>query len=104
MNLSTHTDPFAPLDDENGCCGKHEFCRKKPVAHCEENPIEYYDDEELDLFQDRAADAYTAAEVEQFAEVLHTMLKTDIAGWLSSLRRRGVALPDALRAEVLHSS
>jgi hypothetical protein len=101
MNLSTHTDPFAPLDNEKGCCGKHAFCKKKPTAHPAENPIEYYDDEELDQFQNRSADSYTATEAEQFAEVLHTMLKTDIEGWLRSLQRRGIRLPNELREEGL---
>ena len=60
---------------------------------------DYYDDEELDDYRGRASDAYTAAEVEQFEEVLTTMRPDEVHGWLRSLQLRGVALPDALKDE-----
>ena len=58
-----------------------------------------YEDEELDDYRGKASDAYTAAEVEQFEEVLTTMRPEEVHGWLRSLQLRGVALPDALKDE-----
>ena len=92
-------DPFA-REEPDACCGRHSFCQKESGKNIS-RPAEYYDDEELDIFVDRSSDSYDEEEVESFAEILHTMLVTDIPGWISGLQLRGIVLPDALRAEVL---
>lgn len=61
--------------------------------------IVYYDDEELDRYAGREADAYTPEETREFEEVFYTLLPDDVPGWLRSLHRRGVNLPDTLEAE-----
>jgi len=80
------------------CCGQHESCflrdaviKSKPVAEAE-----YYDDEELDIFRGREADSYCPEEIAMFREVVDTMLKSDIDGWLKSLKIRGIEPPDSL--------
>ena len=74
----------------------HEVCEKESLLDGIDYEPEYYDDEELDAYRHRAADSYTPAEIEQFEEVLTTMRAEEVAGWVRSLRLRGVALPDAL--------
>jgi hypothetical protein len=93
-------DPFA-REEPDGCCGQHAFCQKDLLLKAAGHPVEYYDDEELDVFKNRSSDAYTEQEVEQFAEVLHTMLEADVPGWILSLQLRGIELPDSLKEEVL---
>jgi hypothetical protein len=61
----------------------------------------YYDDEELDAYRGTASDAYPETATDTFRDVLYTMRETEIAGWLQSLRQRGLQLPDALKDEVL---
>lgn len=60
----------------------------------------YYDDEELDAYAGRAADAYTPDEIQAFEEVFFTLLPEDVQGWLISLQRRGIQLPEALEPAV----
>lgn len=62
--------------------------------------IVYFEDEELDAFKGRPSGEYTEDEAEQFREVLYTMQEKEVPEWLSSLRLRGVELPDALKDEV----
>jgi hypothetical protein len=88
-------DPFSSEDSGN-CCGRHEICQKNQVRKAVQNPIEYYDDEELDIFKNRSPHSYTEDEVALFTEILHSMWKTDVPGWLASLQQRGIALPDKL--------
>lgn len=86
----------------DGCCGKHAVCEKESFMQAAVNKeIDYYDDEELDAFSGRPSGSYAPSEVEQFEDVLTTMLPTDVPGWLQSLQRRGINLPDELRDEVL---
>jgi hypothetical protein len=98
-NTDDVRNPFASLDSEV-CCGKHEFCQKELILKAFQNPVEYYDDEELDIFQNRPAESYTEQETEQFAEILHTMMETDVPGWLNSLKLRGIELPDPVKEEI----
>ncbi len=65
-----------------------------------EGPV-YFDDEELDRFAGRQPDSYTESEVEEFREVLYTLLPSDIYPWGASLTRRDIALPSSLRDEWL---
>jgi hypothetical protein len=80
------------------CCGLHEFCERE-MLQTEE--VEYYDDEELDRFKGKNPSDYTESETAEFGEVLYTMLESDVSGWLHSLALREIALPDALKDEVL---
>lgn len=84
-----------------GCCGRHEVCERESMLAAASREIEYYEDEELDAYRGRAADAYTPEEEEEFEEVLTTMREDEVAGWVRSLQLRGIALPEALRDEVL---
>ena len=98
-DTSSPGDPFA-REEPDACCGRHPFCQKLSLKNASQT-AEYYDDEELDVFVGRSSDSYRKEEIEQFTEVLHTMLETDISGWMHSLQLREIELPDALKEEVL---
>lgn len=80
------------------CCGQHVVCEKglSPAA----TPV-YFDDEELDRFAGRLPDSYTEEEIEEFREVLYTLLPSDIYPWGVALTGRDIALPSSLRDEWL---
>ena len=82
------------------CCGQHEVCEKDSLLAALSKKIEYYDDEELDRFRGRQADEYSAAEADEFREVLYTMRPDEVAGWARSLQLRAVELPDEVKDEV----
>lgn len=93
----------APPDASGGtdgevCCGQHVVCEKglSPSA----GPV-YFDDEELDRFAGRLPDSYTEEEIEEFREVLYTLLPSDIYPWGVALTGRDIALPSSLRDEWL---
>lgn len=94
------TPPVRPARPD-GCCGQHETCEKESLLAAVSREIEYYDDEHLDAFRGRPADGYTTDEVEMFEEVLYTMRADEVAGWVRSLQLRGVALPDALKDDIV---
>lgn len=85
----------AAEEEREECCGLHAICEKFPTE------IIYYDDEELDRFKGRAADGYSATEVEEFRDVMLTLLGDDVAGWSRSLELRGISLPVELRDEMM---
>ena len=76
------------------------MCEKDSLLAALSKKIEYYDDEELDRFRGRQADEYTAAEADEFREVLYTMRPDEVAGWARSLQLRAVELPDEVKDEV----
>ena len=93
----------APPDASSGtggeaCCGQHVVCEKglSPA----DGPV-YFDDEELDRFAGRLPDSYTEEEIEEFREVLYTLLPSDIYPWGVALIGRDIALPSSLRDEWL---
>ena len=90
--------PVAVQGEE--CCGRHAVCEKFADAALADTPV-YFDDEELDAYIDRDASEYTADEVEQFRDVLITLLPHDLAPWAHSLEMRRIALPEPLRDEFL---
>lgn len=61
----------------------------------------YFDDEELDAYRGRSSSSYTEKEVEEFAEVMHTMRPEEVKEWLKSLTSRGIHLPDSLKDEAI---
>ena len=79
------------------CCGLHAICEK--TGQVNEPPV-YYDDEELDRFAHRGPDDYTDPEIEEFRDVLLTLLPADAPGWTVSLERRHINLPAPLRPEL----
>jgi hypothetical protein len=93
--------PTTPINEEETCCGEHEVCEhglpKRPIGL----NVEYYDDEELDIYKNRPADSYSEQEIAEFAEVFHTMLESDVPGWLMSLQHRGIELPNLLKDEAM---
>jgi hypothetical protein len=93
-------DPFA-REEPDACCGRHAFCQKELLLKSVSDPVEYYDDEELDALAGRSSASYDDEETGRFADILHTMLETDVAGWIDSLQRRGIELPDDLKEDVL---
>lgn len=90
---------------ENGLCnscsatyGSDECMSQKTLRQATEGAV-YFDDEELDAYRGRDAEAYNDDEVEQFAEVLYSMHRRDVADWLASLTVRGINLPESLKSE-----
>ena len=88
-------------DDESPCCGMHITCEKDSLLPQMSEKIEYFDDEELDGYRGRGAEEYDDTEIEQFRDILLTLLPQDIAPWARSLQLRGIALPLPVRDELL---
>ncbi|MCM1521698.1 MAG: phospholipase [Muribaculaceae bacterium] len=78
------------------CCGLHAVCEKKATGV--EGP-DYYEDEELDRFRGKEATDYSDEEIEEFRQVLYTLIPGEVFAWGGALTRRGVALPEPLRDE-----
>ncbi len=95
----TIAPPAEPSEGE--CCGMHITCEKDSLLASVSTEIEYYDDEELDVFAGRAAETYSDEEIEQFRDVMLTLLADDIAGWARSIQLRGITLPVEVRDELL---
>lgn len=83
------------------CCGMHITCEKDSLLRGVSTEIVYYDDEDLDEYAGIAPDAYTDGQIEQFRDVLLTLLPDDIAGWARSLQLRGIELPEIVKEELL---
>ncbi|MBP3774645.1 MAG: hypothetical protein ILA34_04775 [Bacteroidaceae bacterium] len=91
--------PAAPCEGEQADCGITCFCDDRNLQDAMRSEILYYEDEELDAYKNIPAEAYTAAQVEDFSEVLTTLRPKEIRGWLHSLEMRGIQLPNTLRDE-----
>lgn len=89
-----------PAETEE-CCGMHITCEKDSLLAAVSKEIVYYDDEELDRFKGRTPDEYSNQEIEEFRDILLTLLPTDIAGWGRSLQLRGIELPAEVKDELL---
>lgn len=87
--------------DSDACCGMHITCEKDSLLASVSKEVEYFDDEELDRFAGRQPDAYEPEEIEEFRDVLLTLLPTDIAPWARSIQLRGINLPSEVRDELL---
>lgn len=107
--LATHPEVTGPdgQDENTGekpaeeCCGMHITCENDSLLSAVSAEIVYYDDEELDVYRGRGADEYSDQEIEQFRDVLLTLLPHDIAGWGRSIQLRGITLPWQVREELL---
>lgn len=91
----------APEAGDSQCCGMHITCERDSLLAAVSAEIEYFDDEELDAFAGRDADSYADEEIEQFRDVLLTLVPDDIAPWARSIQLRGITLPTAVRDELL---
>lgn len=97
------SEPSAADTCTDACCGVNEVCPSQMILEGESGRCEvvYYDDEELDAYRGRAAADYTPAEVDQFRDVLYTLLPSDLMGWQRSLKRRGIAMPQPIHDEFI---
>ncbi len=95
------TPEEAAITEDSDCCGMHITCEKDSLLSSVSDKIEYYDDEELDRFSGRTADSYTHDEIEEFRNILLTLIPSDIAGWGRSIQLRGIELPTEVRDELL---
>lgn len=100
------TDDVAPTDEktdeeEEECCGMHITCERDSLLASVSPDIVYYDDEELDRFRGTPSSDYSDEAIEEFRNVLFTLLPEDIAGWARSIQLRGIELPDSVREELL---
>lgn len=87
--------------DGEVCCGMHLTCEKDSLLADVSDKIEYFDDEELDRFAGRGEDDYLPEEIEEFRDVLLTLIPSDIAPWARSVQLRGITLPSEVREELL---
>lgn len=94
-------EPPLQTEAEEECCGMHITCERDSLLAAVSEEIVYYDDEELDAYRGREAEDYSDDEIEQFRDVLLTLLPDDIAGWARSLQLRGIVLPSEVREELL---
>lgn len=94
------SEPTSDIDSD-ACCGMHITCEKDSLLASVSQSVEYFDDEELDRFAGREADGYSPEEIEEFRDVLLTLLPTDIAPWARSIQLRGITLPTEVRDELL---
>ena len=97
----SESEPESKSDSESEeCCGLHLVCEKDSLSPMSDEVV-YYDDEELDRFVGRDADSYSEEEVEEFRDVLMTLLPGDVAGWARSITLRRLELPPEVRDELL---
>lgn len=94
------TDTGTGQTENDTCCGLHAICEKKYAGPDVNAPV-YYDDEELDALSGRDPSTYTETEREQLRDVVLTLLPADAWGWSRSLEKRGIALPDDIRDELM---
>ena len=87
--------------DSEDCCGMHMTCERDSLLTAVSPEVVYYDDEELDRLRGRGADDYSDEEIEEFRDVLLTLLPDDIAGWGRSIQMRDINLPTSIRQELL---
>lgn len=99
-NGTEETDAEVAEEAEEGCCGMHITCEKDSLATLSTEII-YYDDEELDAYRGIEPDGYSDSQIEEFRDVLLTLLPEDIAGWARSLRLRGIEMPACVKEELL---
>ena len=83
------------------CCGTHDVCPSEMMLKHIDAPVIYYEDEELDGFKGRDPSSYDDKEVEQFRDVLYTLKPDEIMAWERSVKKRGIALPDVIKEELI---
>ncbi|MBM6992940.1 MAG: hypothetical protein I3J02_06740 [Prevotella sp.] len=91
----------APAGDCASCDGVSASCEQECMMEAATKPVEYFEDEELDVYRGRPSDAYTEAEIEQFAEILETLRPDEVKAWNRSLILRGINMPDGIKDEFI---
>lgn len=107
--LTNKPDEAAPEEVEGGeseecsddCCATNEVCPSEMLLKHMNEPVVYYEDEELDAFKGREADSYSDDELEQWRDVLYTLKHDDLLGWERSIKKRGIAIPDVIKEELM---
>ena len=99
-NQEDNSEESSETKEPEVCCGMHLVCEKTSLSPVSDEII-YYDDEELDRFIGRDSGSYTNEEIEEFREILLTLLSQDIAGWARSITQRRIELPEDIRDELL---
>lgn len=94
------TNQQPPTNHGEFCCGQHLICEKTGLSPVS-GEIIYYEDEELDRFVGRSPESYSAEEIEEFRDILLTLLPQDVPGWARSVTLRHIELPDEIRDELL---
>lgn len=79
------------------CCGLHAICEKTGQIN---DPPVYYDDEQLDKYIGKDPAQYSDDEIEEFRDVLLTLMPSDAPGWSVSLQKRRISLPSELQPEL----
>lgn len=97
LTSETNSPPSGGWGAGGACCGLHAICEK--TGQINEPPV-YYDDEELDRFAGRGEDDYSDEEIEEFRDILLTLMPRDAPGWTVSLERRRINLPVELKPEL----
>ncbi|MDR1542962.1 MAG: phospholipase [Prevotellaceae bacterium] len=82
------------------CCGVHEVCERNRLLTTT-NKIVYFDDEELDILMHKNPENFTKKELEMLQEVIFSLKKSDILGWLHSLELRNIELPIFLKEQAM---
>lgn len=95
-------EPVVPASDcTDDCCTTHEVCPSQTLLEGLGTPAVYYEDEHLDQYAGRAADGYSDDEIEEFRDILYTLIPTDRMGWCKSLKKRGITMPAPIHDEFL---
>ena len=92
-------EPVSDCTDD--CCTTHEVCPSQTLLEGLGEAAVYYDDEHLDNYAGRTAEAYGDDEIEEFRDVLYTLIPADRMGWCKSLKKRGITMPTAIHDEFL---
>ncbi len=90
-----------PEECSDDCCATNEVCPSEMLLKHMNEPVVYYEDEELDAFKGREADSYSDDELEQWRDVLYTLKHDDLLGWERSIKKRGIAIPDVIKEELM---
>jgi len=95
----------APATSNSECnpgdqCGVSCFCDDTALQRQMSEDIIYFEDEELDAYKGLSATDYSPEQIEEFSEVLTTLLPNEVPEWLHSLQLRGIELPKELQDEV----
>lgn len=92
-------EPVSDCTDD--CCTTHEVCPSQTLLEGLGEAAVYYDDEHLDNYAGRTAEAYGDDEIEEFRDVLYTLIPADRMGWCKSLKKRGITMPTAIHDEFI---
>lgn len=91
------TEEIKMCDVTGDACMGGEYCHIHRRLKAELLSPTYYEDEELDRFRGRRPEDYTPEESREWEEVLTTLRDEEVQGWVTSIHRRGLFFPTALR-------